>query len=114
MTGSELRHLIKTANITQKDFAALIPRSLGTVSRWCNGHEPIPEDVANHIHLMFLLRDLCRLWIAYMECTTTSHVTDSARLNEVWQQSQQQRQSLRDNVKTLKQGIQHRVRTASY
>lgn len=46
MDGTEMRTIRKGLKLKQREFAAMIGRSMPQVCRYEKGHKPIPEELA--------------------------------------------------------------------
>lgn len=65
VTGTELRAALDELGLTQAWLARRLGKHPVTVSRWCRGDSPVPEDI---VFIIYLLRKLpeCLLYDVVM------------------------------------------------
>ena len=57
MTSNDLKHALKSLGWTQTHLADRLGVDLATVSRWANGHLPVPQYVAAFLSLSLRVKD---------------------------------------------------------
>jgi len=57
MTGADLRASVARLEMTERGFGAAIGATPETVSRWINGHLPVPRPVAVLAHVLTMAKD---------------------------------------------------------
>lgn len=57
MTDSDLKHALKSIGWAQSQLAERLGVDLATVSRWANGHLPVPKYVVAFLELAIKVKD---------------------------------------------------------
>lgn len=57
MTNSDLKASLKALGWTQAQLAENLGVDLATVSRWANGHLPVPQYAASYLELAMKVKD---------------------------------------------------------
>ncbi len=60
MQGEDLKSILKSAGIKQREFAARLGVEETTVSRWVKGHLPVPAYVVEILRLYKLADDMVK------------------------------------------------------
>ena len=57
MTYADLKHALKALGWTQAQLAENLGVDLATVSRWANGHLPVPQYAVSYLELAMKVKD---------------------------------------------------------
>lgn len=60
MTGTELKNSLRSLGWKQSQLAERLGVDLATVSRWANGHLPVPQYASAYLGLALKLREFSR------------------------------------------------------